>query len=81
MPRDDTLTKLCNDVTSTIETRLKQQHQNLSEQRYVRQPLLTGSTRVIQKGAQPQASLTITFPLLHSLLNHSIKKKKERKFN
>uniref|UniRef100_H3CCB9 FERM and PDZ domain containing 2 n=1 Tax=Tetraodon nigroviridis TaxID=99883 RepID=H3CCB9_TETNG len=31
-PRDDTLTKLCNDVTSRIETRLKQQHQNLSEQ-------------------------------------------------
>ncbi|TNN04155.1 hypothetical protein fugu_001184 [Takifugu bimaculatus] len=30
-PRDDTLTKLCNDVTARIETRIKQQRQNLSE--------------------------------------------------
>lgn len=36
-PQDDTLAKLCNDITSRIETRIKQQRQNLSEQRYVGQ--------------------------------------------
>lgn len=67
MPRDDTLTKLCNDVTARIETRVKQQRQNLSEHRYLCQPrytfvyILTGH-RVSQKGTQLQATLTMSFP-------------------
>lgn len=33
-PQDESLTKLCDDVTARIESRIKQQRQSLNEQRF-----------------------------------------------
>lgn len=48
-PQNETLTKLCDDVAARIEARIKQQRQNLNEQRYL------GNCQLPYKGALTQS--------------------------